>query len=79
MTTDHERIVIRLEDIRPHMKITYGFTRFHVTEALVRMVGGIRRGHDEAASRILAKARKDGIIRFSNGRARSVYYEFIDV
>lgn len=77
--SDVERVVIRLEDIRPHMNITFGFVRFHVAETMARMFGGKRADHDRAASRILAKARKEGLIRFSDGRARSTCYVFTDV
>jgi len=79
MTNKVERVVMRLENIRPHMKITYGFTRFHVTETMARMLGGKRKDYDGAASRILAKARKCGLVKFSNGRSRSTYYQFTDV
>ena len=78
MTTELERPVMRLEDIRPHMIITHGFTRFHVADTMAKMLGGKRADHERAASRILAKARKDGLIKFPYHRARSVYYHFTD-
>lgn len=78
MTNEVERVVMRLEDIRPHMIISYGFTRFHVTETMARMLGGKRKDYDGAASRILAKARKDGLVKFPYGKSRSTYYQFTD-
>ena len=55
-TSDVHRLVIRLADIRPHMTITWAFTRFHVADALKKMNGGKgkRAYYDAAASRIIA-------------------------
>ncbi len=78
MTTDHERIVIRLENVRPHMTITWAFTRFHVADAIAKMHGGKRADYDGAASRILAKARKDGTVKPAR-KAYDKYYYFADV
>lgn len=66
---------MRLEDIRPHMTITHGFTRFHVADAIAKMHGGKRADYDGAASRILAKARKDGTVKHAR-KQRDKYYYF---
>jgi hypothetical protein len=67
---------MRLEDVRPHMVLNYGFTRFHVTEAMQKMLGGKRTDYDAIASRMLAKARKEGLVKFPDGRPSSKYYFF---
>lgn len=72
------RVVIRLEDVRPHMTITWAFTRFHVADAMAKMLGGKRATHDGTASRMLAKARKDGTVKPAR-KARDKYYYFADV
>lgn len=77
-TSDVHRLVIRLADIRPHMTITWAFTRFHVADAMAKMLGGKRESYDSAASRILAKARKDGTVKPAR-KAYAKYYYFSDV
>ena len=78
MTTELQRVVIRLENVRPHMTITWAFTRFHVADAIAKMHGGKRADYDGAASRILAKARKEGVVKPAR-KAYDKYYYFADV
>ena len=73
-----QRVVIRLADIRPYMTITWAFTRFHVADAMAKMLGGKRASYDSAASRILAKARKDGTVKPAR-KDYDRYYFFADV
>jgi ribonuclease HII len=77
-TSDVERVVIRLEELRPHMTIVWAFNRFHVADAMAKMLGGKRASYDSAASRILAKARKDGTIKPAR-KDYDRYYFFADV
>jgi hypothetical protein len=69
-----QRVVIRLEELRPHMTIVWAFNRFHVADAMAKMLGGKRASYDSAASRILAKARKDNANTDLNERSRSFSY-----
>lgn len=78
MTTVLERQVIRLEDIRPHMTITWAFTRFHVADAIAKMLGGKRADYDGVASLVLAKARKDCTLKPARKKYDRYYY-FADV
>ncbi len=71
------RVIDSLKDVRPYMTITHGFTRFHVAESLVKMLGGKRVDHERKAGRLLARARREGIVRWPPGRVRSTYYYFV--
>jgi ribonuclease HII len=73
-----QRVVIRLEELRPHMTIVWAFNRFHVADAMAKMLGGKRASYDSAASRILAKARKDGTLKPAR-KDYDRYYFFADV
>ena len=73
-----QRVVIRLEDVRPHMTIVWAFNRFHVADAMAKKLGGKRADYDSAASRILAKARKDGTLKPAR-KDYDRYYFFADV
>ena len=78
MTNELVRPDIRLADIRPNMTIVWAFNRFHVADAMAKMLGGKRADYDMAASRILAKARKDGTLKAAR-KEYDRYYYFADV
>ena len=70
---------MKLEDLRPHMSHTTGFTRYIVARALAKVDGGgcDPRMYLNTAGRLLKEARASGVVRYIEGRARSCYYNFV--
>lgn len=69
---------MHIYDIKPHMPHTYAFSRFTLAMGIAAYLGkGSSVQYLTESSRILRRARRDGIVRFLENRSRSVYYEFV--
>ena len=70
---------MKLEDLKPYMNHTTGFTRMVVARALEKMNGGggDPRPYINTAGKLIKDARTAGVIRYIEGRERSCYYDFV--